>query len=158
MSRTIWLYQAVLWVCLGGLKQISFSAWFCSSVDATMFVWSNTCLSALINKHKICWTRNEGKFDLLFTVCVCVCLCKCLCMCFVTTLLQLTGPIFRDSWRRKSDHKLLPSKKMCVSRIRWMTATCSHSCGLQRKWSSFLILTPSSQVFFSTVQDHFMSC
>lgn len=53
------VYQADLWVCLEGLKQIPFSDWFCSSVDATMFVWSDTCLSALINKHKICWTRNK---------------------------------------------------------------------------------------------------
>lgn len=74
--------------CISGLTQISFSAWFCSSVDATMFVWTNTCLSALINKHMLN-KKQDRKLDLSI-VCVCVCACcKCLCTCILTTQLFL---------------------------------------------------------------------
>lgn len=121
--QTMWAGQsdsveADLWVCLGFEIQISFSAWFCSPVDATMFVWINTCLSALINKHEICWTRNYFSI-LLFAYVGCDLHCF---MCYPT----LTVPLFVEHKRRKRSDAV--TSACCLQWRSSIKTTCFILC------------------------------
>lgn len=104
---------------LGIFDLISLSVWFCSSVDDIMFVYTSTCLSVLIRKHKTCWGRNKrnivmnpkltafylhfyypGQAKTLFEQCICRVYVypSCVCLDFVPSDWSLNTHCFPAEW------------------------------------------------------------
>lgn len=88
-----------------------------------MFVRINTCLSALLNKHKNMLNKKHAKGldSTLESIAVCVCVRA------FATLPKLAVPIFREYWRRKRCNPVIST--CCLKEIRLYPGSTAWSGG-----------------------------